>query len=86
MDSFSYLIIDGEVDRKPQHGENQTNCHRQRQTAPLDWGASRSIEGAVIDDFEQCLVEVTIIVRVRIEEETLGAAFHLSDRVVGLAP
>jgi hypothetical protein len=34
------------------------------------------VDLGVIDKIERCLVEVAPFVRVRIEEETFGAAFH----------
>ena len=65
------------------HTENQTNRRCNGQTAAFG-RASSGIEGAVIDDFERCLVKVAVFVRVRVEEETLRATFHCRKVVAGL--
>ena len=73
--SFPGLITDDVIDRERKYTNNQTNHHSDGQTAPFG-RTSSGIERAVVDDFERCLVEVAVFVRIRIEEETLGAAFH----------
>ena len=69
------MITDRVVAHESQHTENQTNRCCDRQSPPFG-RTSSGIERAVIDVFERCLVEVAVFVRVRIEEETLGATLH----------
>ena len=42
------------------------------------------VKRAVVDDFERRFVEVAVFVRIRIEEETLRAAFHWGTKVPGI--
>ena len=75
--SFSGFITDGVIDRECKYTENETNDCRNGQTASsFGWTSGGNFERAVIDNFERCFVEVAVFVRIRIEEETLGAAFH----------
>ena len=43
----------------------------------------RRFKRGVIDHLERRLIEVTLVVRVRIEEETLGATFHDDQNLKG---
>lgn len=81
--SFSGFVTDGVIGRECKYTENQTNRCRNGQTAPFGRG-SRRIERTVIDDFERSFVEVAVVVRIRIEEETLGAAFHCGTKLSGI--
>src|SRR6185503_19417288 len=45
---------------------------------------TRGLKRVDVDDFERCLVEITLFVRVRIEEETLGATLHGGEPLRGL--
>jgi hypothetical protein len=81
--SFSGFVTDGVIRRKRQYAENKTNHCRNRQTAAFG-RARRDVERTVIDGFERSFVEVAVFVRVRIEEETLGAAFHCGTKLSGI--
>ena len=84
--SFSGFVTDGVIRRERKYAENKTNHCRNRQTAAFS-RASRVVKRTVIDDFERSFVEVAVFVRIRIEEETLGAAFHCGgQKVPGLTP
>ena len=78
-----FSVTDGVIDRESKHTDNETHRCCDRQTAPF-CRRSRSVERAVIDDFKRSLVEVAVFVRIRIEEETLGAAFHCGIKVSGI--
>jgi hypothetical protein len=70
------LTADAEVNREGEHAEYQTNNCCDRQHGALSCGTSRSIDCRIVNSFERRLVEVTLLIRVRIKEEALGAAFH----------
>ena len=82
--SFSGFVTDGVIDRERKNSQNHTNhCRNRHQTAPPG-RTSCSFERAVIDNFERSFVEVAVFVRIRIEEETLGAAFHCGTKLSGI--
>ena len=85
--SFSGFITDGVIDRERKYTKNETNHCCDGQTASFGRTSGGSFESAFIDDFERSFVEVAVFVRIRIEEETLGAAFHcVGQKVPGLIP
>ena len=65
------------VDRKHKHTQQQTNSRDNRQQFAFRFGWARcGFDLGVVDNFERSFVEVAVFVRVRKEEETLGATFH----------
>ena len=68
-------MIDGEIDRDAKYDEDYANSCWYQQPAPF-FRACGSFERTIVHDLERCLVEVAVLVRVRIEEETLRATFH----------
>lgn len=73
-------MINGVVDRKKEHSEQQCYgcCYRQSISLPArDLIRARcGLDLSFIDRLEERLIEVASFVSVRIEEETLGATFH----------
>ena len=69
------MMTGGVVDGEHEHAEDQTNrcCDGQ---SPAFCGTSGGFEGGVVNGLQRRLVEVAVFVRVRINEEALGAAFH----------
>jgi hypothetical protein len=64
------------VERDDKHTQNQHNCcggNRQNAAFLL---ANRGFKRGVVNDLEHRLIEVTLLVRVRIEEQTFGATLH----------
>lgn len=83
--SLLWLLADGVVDRKHKHAEQETNTSDDGKNSAwpatgFGW-ASDGLDLCVVDNFEQCFIEVATFVRFRIEEETLGATFHDGVRV-----
>ena len=68
----------GVIDRKPQDSENQPNRRNEGQgfSLPALGRTCCGIDLSLANNLEGCLIEVAFFVRVRIEEETLGAPFH----------
>lgn len=72
-------MTENEIDANHEHAENQHCGARDREDRPsLALRLCCCVESRVVHHFERRLVEVTLLVRVRIEEETLGATFHCS--------
>jgi hypothetical protein len=63
------------IEHDSKHAQNQRHRCDDGQSAVLP-GTSRGLKCGVVDDFERCLIEVAVFVRVRIEEKTLGATLH----------
>lgn len=81
--SFSGFVTDCVIGRESEYTNNQTDHCRKRYTAPFG-GTGRGFERTLIDNFERSFVEVAVFVRIRIEEETLGAAFHCGTTLSGI--
>jgi len=64
------------VDRERYDAENQHNSGDDRQEFSLRGFLCDSVDFSFANSFERSLVEVAVLIGVRIEEETLGAAFH----------
>ena len=74
------LTADSVIDRKHKHAEQETNSRddgKNSAWATVRFARARcGLDLGVVNNFEECFVEVAVFVRIRIEEETLGATFH----------
>ena len=70
------VLVDSVVDRKSQDSENQTNSGNDRYDFAFRGLTRCGVDLSLADKLERSLIEVAAFVRVRIEEETLGATFH----------
>ena len=70
------MLAEGVVDGYSNHAQNEGNRCGDRHGEATFLRTSRRFKSRIVDDFEYCLIEVTLFVRVRIEEETLGATLH----------
>lgn len=70
------MTAEAVVNREREHAKQQANGRGDGKSSAFS-GTSDGVDGGIVDRFEWSLVEVTLLVRVRIEEEALGAAFHL---------
>ena len=79
------MLADGVIDRKDQHAKNQTNCRNDGQGFSFSGlrRTRRGIDLSFANKLESSLIEVASFVRVRIEEETLGASFHWNQNLKG---
>ena len=70
------ILTEAVIDREDEYAENQTNRRDDGQSSAAfsDECAASSAESSTTSS--ECLIEVTLFVRIRIEEETLGATFH----------
>jgi len=71
-----------EVDGENENANDQTCCCHNGQSSASFWRC-RGCKGGVVHRFERRLIEVALFVRVRIEEEALGAAFHRGQNLKG---
>ena len=69
------LLSGSVVDGENQHAKDQTGSRDDGQSSASLWRC-RGCKGGVVNRFERRLIEVALFIRVRIEEEALGAAFH----------
>jgi hypothetical protein len=64
------------VERDDKHTQNQHNCCGGNRQSAAFLRTGCGFKRGVVNDLEHRLIEVTLLVRVRIEEETLGATLH----------
>ena len=71
------MPVKTEVDDEHDDTENQTNhCHKRQSFAPRLRLMRSAVDLGVVHELERCLIEIAADVRVRIEEEALGATLH----------
>jgi hypothetical protein len=69
------LLSGSVVDGENEDANDQTCCCHNGQSSAAFW-RGRGCKGGIVYRFERRLIEVALFVRVRIEEEAFGAAFH----------